>query len=142
MVQFGRWRDSFNSVLCSILSQSTLFQPVTARVISELYYKLSQSTFFQLMTAHVTSEIYYNINQKITDAGFFFFRNLPSLFFRGDQKSADIALLFCFFRNLYLATLFFRRNQEVLTQTKLMQMHFKIFLRTKTQYIFTGRLLF
>ena len=36
--QVGRWRDSFSSALCSILSQSTLFQPKTARVISELYY--------------------------------------------------------------------------------------------------------
>ena len=41
----GRWRDSFSSALCSILSYSTLFQPITARVISELYYKTEQSTF-------------------------------------------------------------------------------------------------
>ena len=38
IVQFGRWRDSSSSALCSILSQSTLFQPMKARVISELYY--------------------------------------------------------------------------------------------------------
>ena len=38
IVQFGRWRDSFSSALCSILSWSTLFQPMTVRVISELYY--------------------------------------------------------------------------------------------------------
>ena len=43
-VIIGRWRDSFSSALCSILSQSTLFQPMTARVISELYYKTEQST--------------------------------------------------------------------------------------------------
>ena len=42
IVQFGRWRDSFSSALCSILSKSTLFQPMTACVISELYYKSMQ----------------------------------------------------------------------------------------------------
>ena len=65
IVQFGRWRDSFSSALCSILSQSTLFQPMTARVISELYYKLSQSTLFQPMTARVISELYYKLSQSM-----------------------------------------------------------------------------
>ena len=31
IVQFGRWCDSFSSTLCSIPSQSTLFQPTTAQ---------------------------------------------------------------------------------------------------------------
>ena len=50
IVQFGRWRDSFSSALCSILSQSTLFQPMTARVISKLYYKFPKGT---RLTSHV-----------------------------------------------------------------------------------------
>ena len=40
IVQLSRWRDSFSSALCSILSKSTLFQPMTTCVISELYYKI------------------------------------------------------------------------------------------------------
>ena len=42
IVQLSRWRDSFSSALCSILSKNTLFQPMTACVISELYYKIMQ----------------------------------------------------------------------------------------------------
>ena len=41
-VQFSRWGDSFSPALSSILSKSTLFQPMTACVISELYYKIMQ----------------------------------------------------------------------------------------------------
>ena len=50
IVQFGRWRDSFSSALCSIFSWSTLFQPMTARVISKLYYKFPKGT---RLTSHV-----------------------------------------------------------------------------------------
>ena len=39
IVQFGRCRDNFSSSVCSALSQSMLFHPVTARIISELCYK-------------------------------------------------------------------------------------------------------
>ena len=45
-VQFGRWRDSFNSALCSLLSWSTLFQPTTARFISELHYNICSLLMF------------------------------------------------------------------------------------------------
>ena len=48
IVQFGRWRDSFSSALCSILSQSTLFQPMTARmkyIARNLGYRYERAQF-------------------------------------------------------------------------------------------------
>ena len=39
IVQFGRCRDNFSSSVCSALSQSMLFQPMIASIISELCYK-------------------------------------------------------------------------------------------------------
>ena len=41
IVQFGSWHDSFSALaLCSLLSYSALFQLMTARAISELYYNI------------------------------------------------------------------------------------------------------
>ena len=55
IVQFGRWCDSFSSTLCSIPSQSMLFQPTTAQ----------QDLFIRSMT---TRSLYCIVNNLIFKA--------------------------------------------------------------------------
>ena len=53
IVQFGRWRDNFSLALCYMRVQSTLFQPITARDISELYCEWSSCPLQNKMVLQV-----------------------------------------------------------------------------------------
>ena len=101
IVQFGRWRDSFSSALCSIFSQSTLFQPMTARVISKLYYKFPKGT---RLTSHVcTFEIKCPQPTSSVRA-----RAIHDTFYKRNKKLFPRALL------NYLSTWeFFQNTREV-----------------------------